>query len=53
MFVITLLASLNTIPTQWSDVNPDKNAYYNGMNLERPRQQGTKLTLRNFLNASD
>jgi hypothetical protein len=36
-----------------SDVNPDKNAYYNGMNLERPRQQGTKLTIRNFLNASD
>ena len=32
-----------------SDVNPDKNAYYNGMNLERPRQQGTKITLRNFL----
>ena len=32
-----------------SDVNPDKNAYYNGMNLERPRQQGTKLTIRNFL----
>jgi len=23
------------------------------MNLERPMQQGTKLTLRNFLNASD
>jgi len=36
-----------------SDVNPDRNAYYNGMNLERPMQQGTKLTLRNFLNASD
>ena len=36
-----------------SDVNPDKNAYYNGMNLERPMRQGTKLTLRNFLNASD
>ena len=36
-----------------SDVNPDKNAYYNGMNLERPREQGTKLTLRNFLNSSD
>ena len=36
-----------------SDVNPDQNAYYNGMNLERPKQQGTKLTLRNFLNASD
>ena len=36
-----------------ADISPDKNAYYNGMNLERPRQQGTKLTLRNFLNASD
>ena len=36
-----------------ADVNPDQNAYYNGMNLERPRQQGTRLTLRNFLNASD
>jgi hypothetical protein len=33
-----------------ADVNPDRNAYYNGMNLERPRQ-GTKLTLRNFLNS--
>ena len=32
-----------------SDVNPDRNAYYNGMNLERPSRQGTKLTLRNFL----
>ena len=32
-----------------ADVNPDKNAYYNGMNLERPKQQGTKLTIRNFL----
>ena len=32
-----------------ADLNPDKNAYYNGMNLERPRQQGTKLTIRNFL----
>ena len=36
-----------------ADVNPDQNAYYNGMNLERPMKQGTKLTLRNFLNASD
>ena len=36
-----------------SDVNPDRNAYYNGMNLERPNQQGTRLTLRNFLNAGD
>jgi len=35
-----------------ADVNPDPNAYYNGINLERPRQ-GTELTLRNFLNASD
>tara|TARA_R100000458_G_scaffold58959_2_gene68210 strand:+ start:2137 stop:2697 length:561 start_codon:yes stop_codon:yes gene_type:complete len=34
-----------------ADVNPDDNAYYNGMNLERPMQQGTKLTLRNFLSA--
>ena len=36
-----------------ADVNPDQNAYYNGMNLERPMRQGTKLTLRNFLNATD
>ena len=36
-----------------ADVNPDRNAYYNGMNLERPTPQGTKLTLRNFLNSSD
>ena len=36
-----------------ADVNPDRNAYYNGMNLERPSQQGTRLTLANFLNSSD
>jgi len=36
-----------------ADVNPDKNAYYNGMNLERPMRQGTKLTLQDFLSASD
>jgi len=36
-----------------ADVDPDRNAYYNGMNLERPQEQGTRLTLRNFLNASD
>ena len=36
-----------------ADVNADRNAYYNGMNLERPRQQGTRLTLRNFLSSSD
>ena len=32
-----------------ADVNPDSNAYYNGMNLERPMQRGAKLTLRDFL----
>ena len=32
-----------------SDIPADSNAYYNGMNLERPNRQGTKLTLRNFL----
>ena len=32
-----------------ADVNPDDNAYYNGMNLERPREQGTRFTLRNVL----
>ena len=36
-----------------ADVDPDRNAYYNGMNLERPQNQGTRLTLRNFLNSSD
>ena len=32
-----------------ADVSPDRNAYYNGMNLERPERQGNKLTLRDFL----
>ena len=32
-----------------ADVTPDRNAYYNGMNLERPMNRGTKLTLRDFL----
>ena len=32
-----------------ADVNPDNNAYYNGMNLERPREQGTRFTIRNVL----
>ena len=36
-----------------ADVTPDRNAYYNGMNLERPSPQGTKLTLRNFLTVGD
>ena len=48
---ITLFPEYNT--NSGADISPDQNAYYNGMNLERPRQQGTKLTLRNFLNASD
>ena len=33
-----------------ADVNPDRISYYSNMNLESPNQQGTKLTLRNFLN---
>lgn len=48
---ITLFPEYNT--NSGADVNPDQNAFYNGMNLERPMRQGTKLTLRNFLNASD
>ena len=36
-----------------ADVSPDRNAYYNGMNLERPNGQGTRLTLRNFLTAGE
>lgn len=36
-----------------ADVDPNRNAYYNGMNLERPNNQGNKLTLQNFLSSSD
>jgi len=36
-----------------ADISPDPNAYYNGMNLERPVRRGTKLTLRDFLSAGD
>ena len=36
-----------------ADVSPDRNAYYNGMNLERPKIQGGRLTLQDFLPASD
>ena len=36
-----------------ADVSPDRNAYYNGMNLERPNEQGSRLTLRNFLTAGE
>ena len=49
-YVTNNLASFPEYSTNsGSDVNPDRNAYYNGMNLEGPNQQGTKLTLRNFL----
>ena len=36
-----------------ADISADRNAYYNGMNLEKPTPQGTKLTLRNFLTAGE
>ena len=36
-----------------SDVEPNRNAFYNGMNLERPNNQGNRLTLQNFLSSSD
>jgi len=36
-----------------AEISPDRNAYYNGMNLERPTPQGSKLTLRNFLTAGE
>ena len=48
---ITLFPEYNQ--NSGADISADQNAYYNGMNLERPMRQGTKLTLRNFLNASD
>ena len=35
-----------------ADVSPSTENYYNGMNLDTPAQ-GSKLTLRNFLSASD
>jgi hypothetical protein len=51
-YVINNLSSFPEYSTNTgADISPDQNAYYNGMNLERPRQQGTKLTLRNFLTA--
>jgi hypothetical protein len=36
-----------------ADVNASTENYYNGMNLEKPNGQGTRLTLRNFLTAGD
>tara|TARA_R110001632_G_scaffold199272_1_gene321727 strand:- start:27 stop:602 length:576 start_codon:yes stop_codon:yes gene_type:complete len=32
-----------------ADINPDRNAYYNGINLETPTPQGNKYTIRNVL----
>ena len=53
-YVTNNLASFPEYSTNTgADVSPDRNAFYNGMNLERPNQQGTRLTLRNFLNSSD
>jgi len=56
--LIDYICNNNTLFPEYStnsgaDVDPDRNAYYNGMNLERPTQQGTRLTLRNFLNGAD
>jgi len=36
-----------------ADVNPDQNAYYNGMNTERIDTQCNVITLRSFLNPMD
>ena len=36
-----------------SDVRPTIQNYYSNMNLERPGQQGSRVTLRNFLNVGD
>ena len=36
-----------------SDVNPSKETYFNGLHLGNRRNEGTRLTLRNFLNSSD
>jgi len=44
---ISLFPEYNT--NSGADVSPDSNAYYAGMNLERPKMQGDKITLRDFL----
>jgi len=56
--MISYLCNNNSLFPEYStntgaDVDPDRNAYYNGMNLERPQNQGTRLTLQNFLSSSD
>ena len=49
-YVTNNLASFPEYSTSsGSDVNPDQNAYYNGMNVEKPSPQGNKYTLRNTL----
>tara|TARA_R110000765_G_scaffold332786_1_gene423397 strand:- start:38 stop:598 length:561 start_codon:yes stop_codon:yes gene_type:complete len=49
-YVTNNLASFPEYSTNsGADVSPDRNAFYNGMNLERPNQQGTRLTVRNIL----
>jgi hypothetical protein len=35
-----------------SDVYPDSNAYYQGMNLEKNYMQDNKITLRDFLDTT-
>lgn len=32
-----------------ADISPSKSSYYSNMNLERPLEQGTELTLADFL----
>jgi len=56
--MIDYLCNNNTLFPEYgtssgSDVDANKNAFYNGMNLERPQEQGTKITLQNFLSSSD
>ena len=36
-----------------SDVDPSKNAYFNGLHLGTRRNEGTRITLDNFLSSSD
>tara|TARA_R100000734_G_C3300651_1_gene91344 strand:- start:16 stop:591 length:576 start_codon:yes stop_codon:yes gene_type:complete len=44
---ISLFPEYNT--NSGADVSPDSNSYYAGMNLERPKMQGDRITLRDFL----
>ena len=56
--MIDYLCNNNTLFPEYgtssgSDVDANRNAFYNGMNLERPNNQGNRLTLQNFLSSSD